>query len=135
MKLRIFIAGVASVALYGCECWCLDEGTEKLVRAWGARRLAVLTGRSIRDEYVDPVWSLLGAVRKRRLQWLGKVLRREEVTLVRRFILAEAMEGSSRRVGGILDDVPEFDSVEGLIEMAMDEEVWDNMVTNMVTNI
>ena len=83
-----------------------------------------------RDEYVDPVWSLLGAVRKRRLQWLGKVLRREEVTLVRRFILAEAMEGSS-----ILDDVPEFDSVEGLIEMAMDEEVWDNMVTNMVTNI
>ena len=39
------------------------------------------------------------------------------------------MEGSSRRVGGILDDVPEFDSVEGLIEMAMDEEAWDNITT------
>ena len=72
--MKIYRAGVASVALYGSECWCLDEGTERLVSSWNARRVAAITGRSIREEYKDPTWSLVKAARIRRLKWLGRWL-------------------------------------------------------------
>ena len=47
VKLRLYVAGVASVLVYGSECWDLADSTCSAVRAWNARRLATLTGRSI----------------------------------------------------------------------------------------
>ena len=131
LKLRIFRAGVASVALYGSECWCLDDATERLVRSWCARRLAVLTGRTIREEYKDPTWSLVCAARKRRLNWLGKVLRREEDFLARQFILAEADRYGNSVRGSILNDIPHIDNARDLVSLAEDLDRWSDIMTDV----
>ena len=52
LKLRIYVAGVVSVLVYGCECWDLEECTG-MIQQWNARRLALISGREIRDEYVS----------------------------------------------------------------------------------
>ena len=48
------------------------------VGARNARRLAVITGREIREEYLVPSYDLIGAVRARRLKYVGHILRLEE---------------------------------------------------------
>ena len=53
LKLRVYVAGVVSVLVYGCECWDM-EWAVGAVGAWNARRLAVLTDREIRSEYLEP---------------------------------------------------------------------------------
>ena len=41
LKLRIYVAGVLSVATYSSECWVLGEKEERYLRAWNARRLLI----------------------------------------------------------------------------------------------
>ena len=71
LKIRLYKAGVYSVLGYGCECWDLSAKAEKSVRAWNARRMAMITGREIKEEYHTPSFDLLGGVRARRLKWAG----------------------------------------------------------------
>jgi hypothetical protein len=131
LKMKIYRAGVASVALYGSECWCLDEGTERLVSSWNARRVSTLTGRSIKEEYKDPTWSLVKAARLRRVKWLGKVIRREEDFLVRQFILAEADNHGNKVRGSILNDIPHIENARDLVTMAEDLEGWSEIMDNI----
>ena len=60
LKLRLYEAGVYSVLVYGCECWDLTEKAATALRSWNARRLAMITGREIREEYNDPSFDLMG---------------------------------------------------------------------------
>jgi len=86
-----------------------------------------MTGRSIRDETVDPSFDLIARLRSRRLRWAGQILRLEEVSLSRRMLLAmterDLQEGSTK-AGGLLEDAPAFDSVEQLLEAAEDKKEW-----------
>ena len=81
VKIRIYAAGVTSVLVYGCECWDMSQAA-KTVGAWNARRLACITNREIREEYKAPSYDLVGAVRARRLKYVGKILRMEEGRLL-----------------------------------------------------
>ena len=83
----MFVAGVLSVLLYGCECWWLDSSARSKVGAWNARRLAVLTGRTIKEEYQEPTRDVVKMARHRRLTWLGKVLNRDSESVVTQFII------------------------------------------------
>ena len=67
-KIRLFDNGVVSVLVYGCEAWVLDESVQASLRGWCARYMSKLTGRSIREECVDPTFKLVGKVRMRRLR-------------------------------------------------------------------
>ena len=89
LKLRIYEAGVYSVLAYGCECWDLTERAGTALRAWNARRLAMITGREIREEYLEPLFDLLGYARARRLKWAGQLLRADVSFLPRRVAIAE----------------------------------------------
>ena len=80
---RSYTAGVLSVLLYGCECWWLDDKVSSMVGAWNARRLAVITGRSIQEEYKEPARDAVAMARRRRRKWQGRVLRRECSSVVR----------------------------------------------------
>ena len=90
LKLRIYTAGVLSVLLYGCECWWLDEGVCSKAGAWNARRLAVITGRSIQEEYKQPARDVIEMARRRRRKWHDKVLRKESSSVVRQLLEMEA---------------------------------------------
>lgn len=69
---------------------------------------------------------LVGLIRKRRLKYVGHVLRREEGYLVRQVLLIklqnELRDGRSR--SSILMDVPNYESVEEVVEMARDKDNW-----------
>ena len=68
-KVRIYACVVVSVLTYGNEIWRMDAKTLALLRGWNARCLAAITGRSFRDENVDPVFDLVSRLRSRGLRW------------------------------------------------------------------
>lgn len=97
------------------------------LRGWNARCLAAMTGRSYRDETVEPTFDLVSRLRSRRLRWAGHILRMKEANLMRRVVLAqvaESLESGVEERGGILMDALRFDSVEQLLQHAEDREEW-----------
>ena len=129
LKLRLYIAGVYSVLVYGCECWDLTVKAATALRAWNARRLTMITGREIREEYLTPAFNLLNSARARRLKWAGQLLRGEESFLPRRVALAElSRTGGKGTPGGIFQDAPVVKSIEELIEAARNEKWWKERV-------
>ena len=54
LKVNLFRAGIVSVLCYGLEAWWMDEALRRKLRSWNARCLHRITGRSHRDETVDP---------------------------------------------------------------------------------
>jgi hypothetical protein len=124
-KVRIYACAVVSVLTYGNEIWRMDAKTQASLRGWNARCLAAMTGRSFRDETVDPTFDLLSRLRSRRLRWAGHILRQEESSLMRRVLLASVELGlEGPEAGGILIDAPGFASEEQLLLMAGDMEEW-----------
>ena len=131
MKIRLFACAVISVLTYGHEIWKLDEKVVRKLKGWCARCLANITGRSIRDETVEPSFDLLSRLRSRRLRWAGHILRLEETSLTRRMLLATVerdLEAGKRHAGGLLTDAPAFESVEQLLELAGDRNGWRDLV-------
>ena len=91
--------------VYGCECWDLTVKAATALRAWNARRLTMITGREIREEYLTPAFNLLNSARARRLKWAGQLLRGEESFLPRRVALAELSRTRGKGTpGGIFQD-------------------------------
>ena len=129
VKIRIYAAGVASVLVYGCECWDMSQAA-KTVGAWNARRLACITNREIREEYKAPSYDLVGAVRARRLKYVGKILRMEEGRLLLRAMEEEwSLETTGNK--GLLYDTPIVDTFNELIVLAHDEELWRGLVESI----
>jgi hypothetical protein len=129
-KVRIYACAVVSVLTYGNEIWRLDAKTLASLRGWNARCLAAMTGRSFRDETVEPTFDLVSRLRSRRLRWAGHILRLEESNLMRKVLLASVELGleSGREQGGILMDALAFDSVEQLLLLAGDRVGWRDSV-------
>ena len=59
-----------------------------MLNGFNSRQLHRITGRSYRDEATTPSYDLLKAVRTRRHQWLGHILRMPSDRLLRRAVLA-----------------------------------------------
>jgi hypothetical protein len=132
LKLRLYEAGVVSVLAYGSECWDITEKAASAVRAWNARRLAMITGREIREEYKTPSFDLLGCVRARRLKWAGQLLRAPESYLPRRTALAELERyGGQGQPGGIFQDAPKGVTVKELVELAKSQTLWGVLVAEV----
>ena len=129
LKLRLYEAGVVSVLVYGSECWDITAKTATAVQAWNARRLSMITGREIREEYKTPSFNLLGCVRDRRLKWAGQLLRAPVNYLPRRIAIAELEQFSGRgQSGGIFQDAPQCASIEELVEKAHCLVMWGELV-------
>ena len=94
--------------------------------ATSRRSVAGAPGRSYREECTDPAVDLVGLIEKTRMKYVGHVLRRETGYLVRQVTIIkirnELRDGRSK--SSILKDVPEFNSVEEIIEMAQDKNEW-----------
>jgi hypothetical protein len=126
-KVRIYACAVVSVLTYGSEIWRMDAKTMASLRGWNGRCLSSITGRSIRDETVDPQFDLVSRLRSRRLRWAGHILRMEEPNLMRRVLLSQVqrdLDRGSQESGGLLMDALDFDSAEQLLLQASDREEW-----------
>jgi hypothetical protein len=122
LKLRLFKVGIVSILAYGVESWwCMTEGIKRVLRGWNSRCLHRLTGRSHRDECVDPTFDLVGHLLQRRQKWIRSLLDFPEESLPKRVFLAEAREhlvaGKRYQEGSLLAECPPHNSVEELMLM------------------
>jgi hypothetical protein len=133
-KVRIYACAVVSVLTYGSEIWAMTEKVKAKIRGWNARCLALITGRDYREETVEPSFDMLARLRSRRLRWAGHILRAEESNLLRRVLLAQTeqdLRSGCRAKGGLLMDV-QYSSMEELLSLAEDRDVWRSMVTELL---
>ena len=85
-KLQLYQSGVCSILAHGHEAWKLTSKHMAKLRGWNARCLymSLITGNEIRDECREPEMDLVLHLRKRRLRWVGHLLREEGGFLARR---------------------------------------------------
>ena len=107
LKLRLYAASVCSTLTHGSEAWMLTPRALAMRNGFNSRQLHGTTGRSYREEAITPSYDLLKAVRTRRHQWLGHILRMPSDRLVRRAVLALGQQtGPPYQPGSLLMDPP-----------------------------
>ena len=123
LKLRLYAASVCSTLTHGSEAWILTPRALATLNGFNSRQLHRIPGRSYREEATTPSYDLLTAVRTRRHQWLGHILRMPANRLVRRAVLALGQRaGPPYQPGSILMDAP-FPPDE-LVLRAADRRGW-----------
>ena len=123
LKLRLYAASVCSTLTHGSEAWMLTPRALAILNGFNSRQLHRITGRSYRDEATTPSYDLLKAVRTRRHQWLGHILRMPSNRLLRRAVLALGQQtGPPYQPGSLLMDTPL--PVPELIMRAADRRGW-----------
>lgn len=121
LKIRLFKVGIVSILAYGVESWNLTADVMRALRGWNSRCLHRLTGRSHREECVDPTFDLVGHLQQRRQKWIKCLLDSPEESLPRRVFLAEAEEllkaGERYPEGSLLAECPPHSSMEELLSV------------------
>ena len=107
LKLCLYAASVCSTLTHGSEAWMLTPRALATLNGFNSRQLQRITGRSYRGETTKPSYDLLSAVRTRRHQWLGHILRMPADRLMRRAMLALGQRpGPPYQPGSLLMDTP-----------------------------
>ena len=133
LKLRLYIAGVCSVMVYGSETWMLTPAVRRLLNGANSQMVAIITDKTIREEATEATrtYDLVASIRATRLRWLGQILRMEEDRLVKKAVKTLHQD---RRVGDILIDAPKA-SWRELCIMAADEKGWQQKVNAIKDNV
>ena len=99
---------MVSLLTYGCESWDLTPKAQKQINGANARLLAWFTGRSIPAESrpTTTSFNILLHIRKRRLRWVGHILRQGP-----KFLEFQALKTQLRlnNTGNLLMDAPGID--------------------------
>ena len=127
LRLRLYIASVCSVMTYGSEAWFITDAIRRKINGANSRMLSVITGKTIRQEAIEEscTFNLVRAIRARRLQWLGHILRLDEDRLLFKAIRL-MYEGRSE--GDLLMDAPVTKTWEELRHWARDRKKWRSRV-------
>ena len=93
-----------------------------------------MTGRSYREESVDPSVDLVALLRARRIRWLRHVLRAEESYLLKKVVVGyvKGKAEGGYPDGSILMDSPHHRTDEELLALAQDREAWKLQVKKIV---
>ena len=127
LKLRLYIAGVCSVMVYGSETWTLTPAVQRLLNGANSQMVAKITGNTIRAEAsaATRTYDLVASIRATRLRWLGQILRMDEGRMVKNAV--RLMHGQ-RKEGDLLMDTPATATWQELCDMAADEKGWQKEV-------
>ena len=87
-KLRLYRISVCSTLTHSCEAWTLTRTVMHMVNGFNSHCLHVITGEDYRTTATVPAYNLVLVVRKRRLRYLGHVLRLPAESIVRLSLLA-----------------------------------------------
>ena len=73
---------------------------------------------------MSPSFNLVGRIRSRRLRWLGKMLAANDDYIVKKAVIAWAMDKEEYPDGSIMMDAPRHDTMKELIDLAQNKEEW-----------
>jgi hypothetical protein len=116
MKLRMYRLAVCWTLIHASEAWSLTEEIRK-VNSFNSRCLHVITGRPYRETATEPIYDLLLDIRRRRLRYLGHLLRMDPSCLVRFTLLAYLYGTGSIPKGSLLQDCPDM-PLDSLVALA-----------------
>ena len=123
LRLILYITSVCSIMTYGSETWNFTQEVKKKMNDTNSQMLNSITGKSCREETVESTCSfnLLRAIRVRRLQWLGRILRLDADRLLQRVVHHVY---DNRCEGDILSDTPQIESWDELKMWSADRKQW-----------
>jgi hypothetical protein len=133
-KLKIYRCAVGSLFTYGSEAWCINEKCRRMLNGANAGCLHRFTGKT-RIEESRPTtctYSLVSDIRRRRLTWLGHILRMDDNRLVK---IAARVQCEMRERGNLFCDAPGNLNFNQLCNMASDRGDWREMVCDKLGNI
>ena len=128
LKLKIYMAAITSIMTYGCEAWNINERVRAQLNGANARCLSHFTGQTSHEEASAKkrTYDMVTAVRKRRYQWLGHILRMKPThTGKERLVkLAVRAQYHLNLPGNLCMDAPPTTSFEELERLAQNRENW-----------
>ena len=95
LKLRTYGLAVCSTFTHASEAWALTDPVLRCINSFNSRCLHVITGEDHRMTATTQAYSLFLVIRRRRLRYLGYILRMPESRIVRRALMAMC-EGGTR---------------------------------------
>ena len=127
LKVQLYSGGVCGCMTWAHEAWKLSTAVAKKIRSWNARKLPKISGRTAEAEYKKPTFDLLTMLRGRRLHWLGLVLRKSWDEPDKQTM---ASQRKPYPPGHVLEDAPEHETMQDLIDLAHQEEgeTWKDYV-------
>ena len=93
--------------------------------------MTLFTGKSIREECVDPSYNLIGRILSRRVKWLGKIFRASDSYIVKQAVIEWAENAGEYEAGSIMEGAPEHSNIHEVIEMAQDFDRWNVIVMSL----
>ena len=128
-KLRLYRISVCSTLTHSCEAWTLTRTVVRMINRCNSRCLHAITSEDYRIRATVPVYNLVLAVRKRRLRYLGHVLRLPAESIVRRSLLA-LVKGGAHYPDGSLSDCEA--SLPQLEAQSLDRSAWRDRVSSLI---
>ena len=113
---------------YGCEAWNLDERTLAQLNGANARALSRFTGQTPHEEAskATRTYNMTAAVRKRRHQWLGHILRLDKTHDGKERLVKVAVRAQYQLnlPGNLCSDAPPTATFDELEALAQDRDAW-----------
>ena len=130
MKLKLYQTSVCSSFTHACEAWDLTDKVRKCINALNSRCLYVITKKDYRETATNPDLDLLLLIHRRRMRYLGHILRMDKNRLVRQTLAAYVHGGKRVPEGSLLDDcvIKDFDK---LAVIARNRKEWRKMVYSL----
>ena len=127
-KLSIYKTAVVSLLTYGCEAWSMSNRTKARINGANSRMLSRFTGKSAHEESSkrSQTFDLVSAIRKRKLQWLGHLLRLKKDRMGRERLVKLAIRVQFKKgmMTNMLSDAPITKTFEELEALAADRRGW-----------
>ena len=128
-KLRLNRMSVCSTLTHSCEAWTTTRTEVRMINGFSSRCLHAITGEDYRTTATVPVYNLVLAVRKRRLRYLGHVLRLPAESIVRRSLLALVKGCVHYSEGSLFSDCEA--SMPQLEAQSLDRSAWRDRVSSL----
>ena len=132
-KLRLYRVSVCSTLTHSCEAWTFTRTVVRMINGFNSRCLYAITGEDYRTTATVPVYNLVLAVRKRRLRYLGHVLRLPAESIVRRSLLALVKGGAQYPEGSLFSDCEA--ALPQLEALSLDRSAWRDKVSSLTWTV
>ena len=129
-KLRLYRVCVCSSLTHCCEAWTLNRTVIRSINGFNSRCLHVMTGEHYRETASAPAYDLVLAVRRRRVRYLGHVLRTPADRMVRCALMALVIDASHYPMGSLFSDCQGI-ALPQLVTMASSRSLWRAKVASI----
>ena len=124
----------AHALVWGLDAaWTITRTVVRMLNGFNSRCLHAITGEDYRTTATVPVYNLVLAVRKRRLRYLGHVLRLPAESIVRRSLLALVKGCVHYPEGSLFSDCEA--SLPQLEAQSLDRSAWRDRVSSLTLTV